>query len=184
MNWRGCFKSICLLAVVGVVPAALVACKSEAEKMYNQAKEMNDEGRLDEAIELYKKAAEADPNNAKARFRLAQVYEHQEKYPLAAEWYQKAIEADPDYVRSYAELVKALLRAKEFDKAQAAAKDALDRKVVRRDIEATQEIQALQADIEKERKGAATPPPLAAPVPLTPPPAVPDAATSPPAANP
>lgn len=178
MNRRIRFVSGCFALLAMLLLVTTVGCKSEAEVHYKRAKQLKEEERTDEAIKEYKLAAAADPTYAKPLYRLGQLYEHQEKYLLAAEYYRKAIDADPDYVRSYAELVKAWLRAEEFDKATAAAKDALGRKVVRRDMEATKEIKDLQVEIDNQRKAAAKRP-AAAPTPVAPAPVVPTTPTSP-----
>ncbi|KPL06961.1 hypothetical protein AMJ85_09975 [candidate division BRC1 bacterium SM23_51] len=154
-------KLLPLLAGLALVVAT--ACETEYEKHYDLASQLRKEERFTEAIEQYKLAAQADPDNPKPYYRMGSIYKGQGEHLKAAECYRKAIEVDPDYVDAYPELVKALRRCGELDEATKIANEALQKRVVKRSMEVATEIQEQLVEIEKARRGEPTdqPPPTA-----------------------
>ncbi|MFC2024283.1 tetratricopeptide repeat protein [Chloroflexota bacterium] len=72
-----------------------------AEWHSNQAYELNNQGRYDEAIEECNKAIEFDPNLADAYVNRATAYGYKRQYDLAIDDCNKAIELDPNLAEAY-----------------------------------------------------------------------------------
>ncbi len=74
------------------------------EDYYNQGMEFFAEDKLDEAIEVYKKALEEDPNYADAVHALAMAYANQDRLDEAIEAGKKLIEISPEDELAYTSL--------------------------------------------------------------------------------
>lgn len=74
------------------------------EEHYNRGMELFTDGKLDEAIEAYKKALQEDPKDADCLHALAMALAHQDKLDEAIEVGKKLIEASPDDELAYTSL--------------------------------------------------------------------------------
>jgi len=74
-------------------------------------------GKIDEAIDLYKQAASADPKNYFAPLFIGDMYLKKEAYAEAETWYQKAIAVDPYTETAYRYSGTPLMRQKKYDQA-------------------------------------------------------------------
>ena len=76
-----------------------VFCPSEnedAQKSYNDANILKENGKFAEAEELYLKAIELDPNYCDAMDNLGQLLRQQNRISEAIDWYKKSLEIMPD----------------------------------------------------------------------------------------
>ncbi len=69
----------------------------EAEKWFLQGVDLEAGGRVEEAINLYEKALELDPQLAAAHVNLGTVYFTSQDWKKAEHYYRQAIEANPNY---------------------------------------------------------------------------------------
>ncbi len=74
------------------------------EDFYNQGMEFFAEGKLDEAIEAYKKALKEEPNYADALHALAMTYANKDQLDEAIEVGKKLIEVNPEDELAYTSL--------------------------------------------------------------------------------
>ena len=68
----------------------------EAQKSYNDANRLKQNGKFAEAEKLYKKAVDLDPNFCDAMDNLGQLLRQQNKIDEAITWYKKSLEVKPD----------------------------------------------------------------------------------------
>jgi Tfp pilus assembly protein PilF len=87
-----------------------------AEEFFRQAFGMQREGRLDEAIELYRKSIEEDPS-AEAHTFLGWTYSFQGRYEDAIEECRRAIGVDPGFGNPYNDIGAYLVELGRFDEA-------------------------------------------------------------------
>ena len=62
---------------------------------------LREQGKLDEAIEAYKKALSIQPNNANAYYNMGIALREQGKLDEAIEAYKKALSIQPDYAEAW-----------------------------------------------------------------------------------
>lgn len=74
------------------------------EEHYNRGMELFAEGKLDEAIEAYRKALQEAPNDPDCLHALAMALAHQDRLDEAIEVGKKLIEASPDDELAYTSL--------------------------------------------------------------------------------
>ena len=74
------------------------------EDHYNRGMELFAEGKLDEAVEAYKKALQEEPNDPDCLHALAMALAHQDRLDEAIEVGKKLIEASPDDELAYTSL--------------------------------------------------------------------------------
>jgi tetratricopeptide (TPR) repeat protein len=74
------------------------------EDHYNRGMDLFADGKLDEAVESYRKALEEDPNDADCLHALAMALAHADKLDEAIEVGKKLIEASPDDELAYTSL--------------------------------------------------------------------------------
>ncbi len=81
--------------------------KPEKDEQVSPARALNEEGirqgklgNLDEAIRLFKEAAELDPDSGETYNNLGYAYYKAGDLDRAAEYFKKALEVDPDHVRA------------------------------------------------------------------------------------
>lgn len=97
----------CLVCLLFVIHSAAIAQSSSVEEWNEEAKEKFDSGDEPEALELYERVLEQDPENfdalwnasllyARAGFRLEDESEQEQKYNKALELAEKAVEHHPD----------------------------------------------------------------------------------------
>jgi len=77
------------------------------------------QGKIEEALDLYKQALEADPTNYHAALFSGDMYLKQNDYLNAEIWYQKAIAIDPNRETAYRYSATPLMRQRKFDEARA-----------------------------------------------------------------
>jgi tetratricopeptide (TPR) repeat protein len=85
---------------------------------------LRQEGKLDEAIEHYKRAVELDPNYPEAEHNLGAALAMQKKYPEAIVHFQKALSINPARPNTWSNLAKAYAEQGDFEHARAAAQKA------------------------------------------------------------
>jgi tetratricopeptide (TPR) repeat protein len=76
------------------------------------------QGKIDEAISLYKQAHEADPKNYFAALFAGDMYLKKEEFTNAETWYQKAIAIDPNIETAYRYSATPLMRQRKYDQAR------------------------------------------------------------------
>lgn len=74
--------------------------ESEAEKLFNQGRDVLFQGKYDEAVELLSKAVAADKTKTSYRLYLARAYRYSEKNDLAATNLEEILKASPDHVEA------------------------------------------------------------------------------------
>lgn len=68
----------------------------EAQKLYNDAGDLQQNGKFAEAQKLYERAIELDPKYCDAMDNLGQILRQQNKIDEAILWYKKSLEVKPD----------------------------------------------------------------------------------------
>lgn len=76
------------------------------------------QGKIDEAIDLYKQALDADPKNYYAALFSGDMYLKKEDYKNAEIWYQKAIAIDPYIETAYRYSATPLMRQRKYAEAR------------------------------------------------------------------
>jgi Flp pilus assembly protein TadD len=71
-------------------------------------------GRIDQAIEYYRKSLELDPGNAKAHNNLASALSEQGKLDEAVSEFRQALKLKPDFKEAHANLSFTLFRKGEY----------------------------------------------------------------------
>lgn len=69
--------------------------KRSAIKLHQQAQVLSEQGRDDEAIELYLQAIEKDPGKSESFYNIGLIYKYQNEWELSFEYNQKASFLDP-----------------------------------------------------------------------------------------
>jgi len=69
---------------------------SEAERLFAEARSLGEEGRVREAIELYRKAVSLDPAHIRARNNLGVLLDQGGGHEAAVEHFRAALEREPD----------------------------------------------------------------------------------------
>jgi len=109
---------------------------TKVDDLMNKGKGLFDTGRLDQAIEVYKRALELEPENVDILIEIGLAYRHREQYDDAIEYYDKAIEIDDQNKvalnnKGYAyECKRDLETAKEWYKKSLAVDPAYDNPLV------------------------------------------------------
>lgn len=76
------------------------------------------QGKIDDAIDLYKQAAAADAKNYYAALFSGDMYPKKEDYTNAETWYQKPITIDPYKETAYRYSATPLMRQQKYDQAR------------------------------------------------------------------
>jgi LysM repeat protein len=99
VRWSLCLLATWLVAgVCGCVPAGSGPSDEEKEPYYLEGKSLVNSLDYRGAIEAFKKALRADPDNSAAHFELALLYNDKEPDPAAAIYhYQRFLELRPNY---------------------------------------------------------------------------------------
>ncbi len=110
------------------IALALAACGglSEAQERYNEGVDAQEAGRLDEAVSLYTKAIELDPELVDAYIHRSSAYLDLGQYDEALGDGSKAIELDPEVVEAYVNRSAAYLNLGRYDEALDDANKAID----------------------------------------------------------
>src|SRR4051812_8903912 len=122
-------------ANVPAPPADDVALNSihpEAQKLFDQGKELARQDKDAEAAEVFKKAIEIAPDFAEAHLRLAMSYDvlqqkkdAEEEYKKAAETYQKSLKQDSKDAKAFYNMALAYNKLAKMDEAAKALRQAV-----------------------------------------------------------
>ncbi len=104
----------------------LHAESDEAVKHNREGAELVEQGKMEEALEAFKKAVESDSNDAVARLNLAYTYDRQGRTEEAIAEYRKAIELSPSNLLAYNNLGVLYDKSGQYDEAIAAYQRALE----------------------------------------------------------
>jgi tetratricopeptide (TPR) repeat protein len=96
-----------------------------AEDWFDEATELEDAGRFDEAAAAYRAAIELAPDDPVLRFNLANVLYSAEKTAEAVTHFRRAVEIDPSYVEAWNNLGSLLAEQDQIDEATTALRYAL-----------------------------------------------------------
>jgi tetratricopeptide (TPR) repeat protein len=88
-----------------------VVRSSRADLLFDFGRRAAGEGRLDEALDFYRRCLEIQPDHVQALFDAAVVYHRRERFSEAAELYRRALAVRPGHVDTLFNLALALLGA-------------------------------------------------------------------------
>lgn len=91
-----------------------------------RGEELLDEGGLDEAESILRRAVELDPDSARARSKLGVALARQRRHSEAMEQFRRALEADPLYAPAYSNLGTLYQEQGRTEEAMAAYRKAID----------------------------------------------------------
>lgn len=75
---------------------------TKAQELVNQGSALAAQEKYDEAMELYKKALELEPKNARAPFNMGKIYIKQKlDYSTAKTYFEQALNGDPKFVEAW-----------------------------------------------------------------------------------
>lgn len=89
---------------------------------------LQDQGKINEAIFMYKLASETDPKYYKAYYNLGNIYLQEGKINMAIEEYKKTIKYKSDYPYAHYNLACAYIKQEKYSKAKFELYNALDLK--------------------------------------------------------
>ena len=89
---------------------------------------MQDQGKNDEAVSMYKKAIQADEKFYKAYYNLGNIYLKDSKPNMAIEQYKKVIKLKPEYAYAHYNLACAYIKLGKYSKAKYELLTAIDLK--------------------------------------------------------
>ncbi|HUX05977.1 MAG TPA: tetratricopeptide repeat protein [Acidobacteriota bacterium] len=92
--------------------------RDEAESKVEQARQLVEEGKFDEAIELYQNYYAENPQLISINLLIGEVYEKKMDYKSAIASYAKVLEQEPDNLNALRMMGIALIRNKEYDEAE------------------------------------------------------------------
>lgn len=99
------------------------------DKLCNRGLELRKQGKIDEAIVLFKKALELEPNEPTFYFNLGRAYEEKsDGWLLAKQAYEHALKLKPEYVQALNQVGLACKHLDDFKGSEAAFKRALSLK--------------------------------------------------------
>jgi tetratricopeptide (TPR) repeat protein len=105
-------------AVAGLVPPG--ASDATPALLYNLAVVLENQDRIDEAVEKYRACLALDPTYTMARYNLALLLHRKGRFDEAALESRRVLESDPTFVRAMLSLGEALRRMGRLDEAAAA----------------------------------------------------------------
>jgi len=112
-------------AGIGLV-LSLMVVRLAAAGLMEQANERYNEGKVHEAIELYRKAAIEGENPALCYFNMANAYFQLDSLPQSIVYYRACVNYAPDFFRAYLNLAMAYYRLEEIGPCVAVARRALE----------------------------------------------------------
>ena len=89
---------------------------------------LQDQGKLDEAIFMYKKAIQVDDKYYKAYYNLGNIYLQQDKPNMAVTEYKKVTKLNPDYAYGHYNLACAYIKLGKYSSAKYELYNAIDLK--------------------------------------------------------
>ena len=98
------------------------AYPEDARAHSNLAMAYGEQGRLDEALDYFRRAIDIDPHYGRAHYGMATVFYHRNELDQAIYSYQQACRFAPESMESFNDLGRAYHRAKQYDKAVAVYK--------------------------------------------------------------
>ena len=107
-------------------PQGVSSTSSEAVEIYNDGVELQEQGRLDEAIAQYGEAIRLNPQLFQAYFNREIIYAELGEYQRAIEDYDQAISIDPDLALAYANRAMAYIGLGENSEAQESVEQAVE----------------------------------------------------------
>jgi tetratricopeptide (TPR) repeat protein/GT2 family glycosyltransferase len=106
-------------------PTQIVA-KSSASEFHKLGEKLQGEGKVDDAIEAYKKAITINQNHFGSYHNLGDLYQQKGKLEEAITSYRRAIELNPSFAWSHNNLGDTLLRQEKVDEAAVAYRKAIE----------------------------------------------------------
>jgi tetratricopeptide (TPR) repeat protein len=108
-----------LMLAVSVTACGLIGEDDEGQgaATLDEALQAHAEGRIDEAVELYKEVIAVDPENQYAWYNLGLIHQQRGSANLAEDEYRKALEIDPGFVPAMFNLAILLSGIGETDEA-------------------------------------------------------------------
>ncbi len=106
---------VLLVMVLVISFGGVVSAQQEAVDAYNQGLEALNQGRLDEAVNLFSKAIEIDPVDHYAYNNRGVVFKRKGEYENAIRDYTRALEIKPDYLAAKVNRGIARYRKGDFD---------------------------------------------------------------------
>lgn len=99
------------------------------DELCTRGLELRKQGKIDEAIVLFKKALELEPNEPTFHFNLGRAYEEKsDGWPLAKQSFEQALKLKPEYVQALNQVGLACKHLDDFKGSEAAFKRALSLK--------------------------------------------------------
>lgn len=95
----------------------------KAQKLHEQGQALSDEGKEQEAIDIYLKAIELDPGKSESFYNIGLIYKYLNQWEKSLEFNQKAYELDPDDEAARWNLAIAATALRKWDIARSAWKD-------------------------------------------------------------
>ncbi|MBO6087117.1 tetratricopeptide repeat protein [bacterium] len=89
---------------------------------------LQDQGKSDEAVFMYKKAVSVNDEYYKAYYNLGNIYLSENKPNMAAEQYSKVVKLNPDYAYGHYNLACAYIKLGKYSKAKFELYNAIDLK--------------------------------------------------------
>jgi len=156
-----------LLPLLMVMPLLLLAgCKSQGDKKYEEAKELQKRQLNDEALVAFQEAAnlqekEDGGHPDRSYYRMASIYKGRGEHQKAADMYTLAIQFNPDDVKYYHRLMGVLIFLGRPDEALKYYEKIEDHPSLKYDIRGRQEIQdrydEIQVELKKQEEAANAP---------------------------
>ena len=84
--------------------------------LFDKAIALHQEGKLDEAVETYKKAISLKPLHVKAYYNMGNALKDQGKLEEAIKYFNKALAIKPDYTEAYKNLILAGITEQEEER--------------------------------------------------------------------
>ena len=122
---------------------ALRYMPNDAASMYELSQQYADAGRIEEAFNMIKKAAQIDPENKWYQMRLGQFYRNLEQYDDFIQLYEKLTAKYPDDLDMLSELIDAYLVTEHYDQALKKM-DLLEQQVGENEFITEQRLQVLR----------------------------------------
>ena len=91
---------LCFILASGL-SFSTIACADEAEDLFSRAVEAENSGDLDQALELFNRIAEMDPENAAVYNNRGVVNSRIKRYDAAIEDFTRALDIDPERAGTY-----------------------------------------------------------------------------------
>ncbi len=128
-------------------PMQCPTANDKARKLYNDGKDAEEAGKMDEALELFQQAVKADPKFCDAMDNMGLTYRRSGKIDEAVEWYRKSIAINAKNGTSRMNLGAALRMKKSYAESAAAYSDLI--KALPKDPEGYYGLATIHLDLDK-----------------------------------